>query len=164
MFRFITFALILVSLSACQIKPTQPTLSDKVEQYFTIYSQRTDFDAFLGFYSEDAVLEDLVYGNQVRGKAALRAFFRWESDPVKFEGGRSLVISEQVVRGNQVVTKGHFTEFEYQGQTMGPWRFVIWHEFNALGQIIRQEDWINYTPRESFLGGENLNKFTHENE
>lgn len=155
--RSVTLLFLVFCLAACRSTSSTSAIQHSVSQYFDIYSNRADFDAFMSFYAEDAQLQDLVYGNHIRGKEALREFFRWDADPIRFEGSSSLVISEQVIQGNQVVTRGHFVEFDYLQQKMGPWRFVIWQEFNERGKIIRQEDWINYTPKESFSGGQNLN-------
>ena len=50
-----------------------------------------------------------------------------------------------------------FHEFSYDGSKLGPWLFVIIQEFNSDNKIIKQTDWINYTPRDNFLGGKNMN-------
>jgi hypothetical protein len=56
-----------------------------------------------------------------------------------------------------VVAQGYFKPFSYDGKSFGPWRFVIILEFNDDGKIVREIDWINYTPRENFLGGKDIN-------
>lgn len=127
------------------------------EQYFSLYAERKQFDSFLDMYSDDIVLEDLVYGNRVVGKKALSKFFRWNSGDVELLEPVTLYVTSQVVDGYTVITRGHFTRFKFNGNEMGPWRFVIWLEFDEFGKISKQFDWINYTPKDAFLGGENLN-------
>lgn len=138
-------------------QPTDIQIHKTVEQFFKTYSQRQDFDSFLAFYSESIVLEDLVYGERVHGKEALRGFYRWDSGEVKLIDGEALKVTKQLVSSNQAVTRGVFLPFYFHGKKMGPWRFVIWQEFDENGHIIKQFDWINYTPKETFIGGENLN-------
>lgn len=36
--------------------------------------------------------------------------------------------------------------------------FNTWLDFDEHGKIIKHTDWINYTPREKFLGRKNLNE------
>ena len=73
-----------------------------------------------------------------------------------------LTISKQVIDGRNVITEGYFNQFKYNGQVLGPWLFVIVHQFNDKNKIIKQTDWINYTPRKQFLGGKNMNQGLHE--
>lgn len=136
---------------------TETQLRNTAAQFFKTYSKRQDFDAFLAFYSESIVLEDLVYGERVQGKSALKGFYRWHSGEVELIGEQALEVKEQLFSGNQVVTRGIFLPFYFHGKKMGPWRFVIWQEFDERGRIVKQFDWINYTPKETFIGGENLN-------
>lgn len=125
--------------------------------FFQVYAERENFDNFMNFYAADAVLQDIVYGELVSGQSAIRGFYQWNAGNVELIGPKALYVTEQVVQDNTVVTRGYFTAFKFHGQNMGPWRFVIWQEFNAEGKIITQYDWINYTPKETFIGGENLN-------
>jgi len=136
---------------------SEAQLREIAEQFFKTYSQRDNFDSFLNHYSDAIVLEDLVYGERVEGKEAVRGFYRWDSPEVELIDQKALTVLEQIISGSHVVTRGVFLPFYYHGQKMGPWRFVIWQEFDDQGLIIKQFDWINYTPKETFIGGENLN-------
>lgn len=157
--QVLVLGLLLTFVSGCQTpKQSQSVAQEAAQAYFALYAQRQDFAAFMTFYRQDAELQDLVYGNHVSGKQAIKAFLKWDSNPISFNGSASLVVSEQVAEGNHVVTRGYFVPFVYQQQTLGPWRFVIWHEFDSQGKIVRQYDWINYTPKADFVGGENLNE------
>lgn len=133
-------------------------LKEITRDYFTTYSLRLDFDRLMSFYAEDAQLEDIIYGNRAIGKAAIREFLDWGRGDFKLlQGDRILSIEHQSFGDNRVVTEGVFHQFSYQGNPLGPWRFVIILTFNSEGKITQHIDWINYTPREDFLGGENLN-------
>jgi len=146
------------SIKNTPIKNTH-LLEQVVTEYFNVYQQRSDFEKFLSFYHQDAVLEDVVYGNLVKSKKAIKAFLNWQ-DPnfALIDKDNALVIQKQVMQGNTVITEGYFTEFNYYGKKLGPWRFIILLEFNDEHKIIRHVDWINYTPREQYLGGKNMNK------
>jgi hypothetical protein len=72
-------------------------------------------------------------------------------------GPPALEVTALTAQGSRVVAQGYFKPFSYDGKFFGPWRFVIILEFNDDGKIVREIDWINYTPRENFLGGKDIN-------
>jgi len=152
------------SLTGSQTTKNTPIISTSlleqvVTEYFNVYQHRTDFEKFLTFYHEDAVLEDVVYGNLVKSKKEIKTFLNWQDPNFSLiDKNNALVVQKQVIQGNTVVTEGYFTEFNYYGKKLGPWRFIILLEFNDELKIIRQVDWINYTPREQYLGGKNMNE------
>ena len=112
----------------------------------------------MSFYAENAIVDDLVYGHLATGKNEIRAFFNWPHGNFKVLGGKpALSISKQSIQGSTVTTRGLFNQFEYMGKVMGPWRFIIWHEFDKKGKIIYQEDWVNYTPKKNYVTGKNRN-------
>ena len=157
--RKITLALLCLLAIAQPLNAAIPDIRARAGEYFSAYSERRDFDRFMSFYADNATLEDMVYGSELAGKAAIRDFFNWPEGSFRLtRGDRVLVVQKQVVEGNTVVTEGYFNAFEYQGQPLGPWRFVIWLEFDKQGKISRQVDWINYTPKEQFTGGADLNR------
>ncbi len=122
---------------------TQAT-RERAETFFLVYAERSNFEAFLDFYVEDAVVEDIVNGDLIEGRDAIRAFFSWDNERVVKTQDQTLVLSSLVVEGRTAIARGHFTEFLYDGQPLGPWRFVITLEFDVDGKIRRQEDFINY--------------------
>ncbi len=133
-------------------------LSQAVDEYFRVYSERNDFESLMSFYSSKAHFEDIIYGNHLENKAEIRNFLAWDKGEFKvLEGDKALTITNQVVGEYTAVTEGFFHEFSYDGQKLGPWLFVIVQEFNSQNKIIKQTDWINYTPRKNFLGGKNMN-------
>ena len=132
--------------------------------YFNTYSQRLNFDRLMSFYADDALLEDVIYGHRAEGKMAIREFLDWGRGDFKLlQGSKILTIEQQVFGPNRVVTEGYFHRFSYQGKPLGPWRFIITLKFNSEGKISQHTDWINYTPREEFLGGKNLNPTVNTN-
>ncbi|AIY67552.1 nuclear transport factor 2 family protein [Pseudoalteromonas piratica] len=159
--------LILVStflLHACSVTDNKKhLLQNVVDEYYTVYSERTDFERFMAFYDEQAQLEDIIYGNSLNNKKEIRTFFAWDKGQFEMLAGKPvLTISKQVIDGRNVITEGYFNQFKYNGQVLGPWLFVIVHQFNDKYKIIKQTDWINYTPRKQFLGGKNMNQGLHE--
>ncbi len=113
-------------------------------------------------YAEDAEVVDMIYGNELVGKDAIAGFLAWDDAPVEVVGGGpALVVERQVSDGSSVAAEGYFRRFEFNGEELGPWRFTIWLTFNAEGRIVREVDWINYTPREKYLGGQDLNSKLH---
>ncbi len=128
------------------------------QQYFTLYTKREDFDSFMAFYDDNVVLEDIVYGNHIADKKALRRFFNWTDPKFSMISEHNLVLEKMIVDRYEVVATGYFPVFNYDDKPLGPWRFIIHLTFNEQGKIIHQVDWINYTPRSQFLGGDNLNK------
>ncbi len=146
---WIPWVLFSAVLTACT--PQSPTTDaitrdtrERAEAFFQVYADRSDFETFLDFYAEDAVVEDIVNGDLIDGRDAIRAFFDWSNPRVVRAHDQALVLSSLVVEGRSAVARGHFTEFHYDGQPLGPWRFMIVLEFGADGKIRRQEDFINY--------------------
>lgn len=122
-------------------------------KYFETYSSRKDFDRFMSFYAKDAILKDIVYGEERQGVEAIRAFFNWDRGKFRtVKAGPILVITDQVVSNNRVVTTGHFQEFYFDDSKLGPWEFVIWQWYDEFGAIKEQHDWINYTPKKIMVG------------
>ncbi|MFC0116511.1 nuclear transport factor 2 family protein [Pseudoalteromonas xiamenensis] len=143
--------LILVML--CASVSANDSLQSTVDAYFSTYAKRTDFETFMAFYAEEAILKDVVYGYVAKNKAQIASFFDWSSGQFStLDSQPTLTITQQMINQHSVVTKGTFNAFSFNGKTMGPWEFVIWQEFNASGKIVLQEDWINYTPKKIMVG------------
>ncbi|MBY6095776.1 nuclear transport factor 2 family protein [Ferrimonas balearica] len=148
----------LLSLVMLTMVPVTPTPMEQADDFFAVYAERKDFEALMAFYAEDAVLEDMVYGHIAEGREAIRRTLDWSRGEFRvLDGGPALTLTETVEDGSVVVVNGYFRPFEFGGDALGPWRFTIWLEFNDSGAIQRQTDWINYTPRQRYLGGENRN-------
>lgn len=149
-------------LLACVSTDTSSLPIENAEKYFAVFSKRQNIEKLLVFYHPNAQLQDIVYGDHIIGRDAIKGFYRWDDPAVKLLENQSLVVLQQVSQDQHVVTRGYFTPFLYHGEPLGPWRFVIWQEFDANGLIIKQYDWINYTPKETFLGGDNLNPLINQ--
>lgn len=157
-FAVIALLMLLFSCSSTSQHHKKQQLLERVNQYFNLYKTRQDFNQFMSFYHPEAVLEDIVYGNYIEGRTAIKRFLDWPNPNFSLtEQNNALVIEQQIIQGNIVVTEGYFTPFTFYNENMGPWRFIMWHEFNDNLEIIRQVDWINYTPKSKFTEGENLN-------
>lgn len=152
------FFIILFILSFKNYALEKQSIKDVSDDYFQTYAERKDFKKFMSFYAEQAVVDDLVYGHIAEGKAAIEAFFNWSQGDFKVSNNKpALTITKQIFSDNKITTRGVFNQFEYMGKVMGPWRFIIWQEYDEFGKIIYQEDWINYTPKRDFISGENRN-------
>ncbi|MBY5993170.1 nuclear transport factor 2 family protein [Ferrimonas balearica] len=126
-------------------------LRQRAQAYFDVYAQRTDFEALMAFYAEDAVLEDRVTGHHAQGRGAIRAFLDWSRGGFAVQdGGPALVLERLQVTGHIALAQGQFRPFRYQGQPLGPWRFTMRLTFDERGRIRHQSDWIAYPP--SLLG------------
>ncbi|WP_130635666.1 nuclear transport factor 2 family protein [Alteromonas sp. KUL49] len=128
-------------------------LTSTVNEYFEVYQQRKDFNSFMAFYSENAVLKDVVYELEVAGKGNIAEFFDWSRGSFSAAGdGPILSVNSHFIDGNSVVTRGVFHRFSFNGKEMGPWDFIILQRFDQHGLIEYQEDWINYSPKQIQVG------------
>lgn len=113
----------------------------------------------MSFYSEKAQLNDIIYGHYAKNKLEIANFLNWDRGQFMLERGNNiLTVTGQVTEQHTVITRGYFHPFNYNGKAMGPWLFVIILQFDADNKIIKQTDWINYTPRKDFLGGPDMNQ------
>ena len=144
--------LMFLFLTGCATSDAGPIERNSVtaiaEHYFAVYAERKDFERFIQFYAEDAQLTDVVYGNSVQGRNNIATFFNWSAgDFAAVNPGAILEVHQQVVSGDLIVTSGVFLPFRYAGKELGPWEFTIWLELDEQGKIIKQQDWINYSPK-----------------
>ena len=150
---------VLALLGCSSLNDSSKVTSLTMQSYFETYRQRSDFNGFMDFYADDVVVQDIVYGNELAGKSEVKAFFDWNRGQFELLDGKDILkITRQTLEAQTVVTEGYFHRFRFNDQTLGPWRFVMIHELDDDSKIIKQVDWINYTPRENFLGGLDMNK------
>ncbi|SFD13434.1 hypothetical protein [Pseudoalteromonas denitrificans] len=156
--RILFTALIFLFLTGCASTNKRNNLAQVVEDYFIIYSERNDFEGLMSFYANNAQFEDMIYGNSLKNKAEIRNFLAWDKGEFKvLSTEQALTVTKQVLGDKTAVTEGFFHAFSYDGKKLGPWLFIIVQEFDSNNKIIKQVDWINYTPRSNFLGGKNIN-------
>lgn len=115
-----------------------------VDDYYQTYAEREDFEKFLSFYDSSIVLEDMIYGNRVTGIENFRAFFDWPNPNFESKDSVALVVINQVIDENTVVTEGYFTPFSWGGLDVEAMYFTMILTFNEEGKINRHVDWINY--------------------
>ncbi|CAM4042298.1 nuclear transport factor 2 family protein [Pseudoalteromonas byunsanensis] len=154
------FIFSILFLNACAVHTSEPSLEQIVNRYLEVFKKRTDFDKFLSFYDENAQLEDMVYGHYAAGRAEIEKFYAWPQSRVTVLDNKPLFTIEQKVIDKQqrvAIVSGQFHRFEYGGENLGPWRFLIKLQFGEQGLITYQQDWINYTPKAMVNNGENLN-------
>ena len=159
--------LLFSGLLGCSSTQAPATMEPKVKQqshtetlardFFQVYAKRSNIEALMAFYADNAVIEDIVYGEKVEGKNAIRQFYDWGSEHVSLLTPESIELLNLLVQDRVAVGRGVFHPFRYYDQQLGPWRFIIWLEFDENGKIIKQVDWINYRPKEMFIGGDDLN-------
>ena len=156
--RIILNLLIVLLLNGCVSTSKDNKLTQVVSDYFDTYSKREDFNKFMTYYADNAQFEDIIYGNSFNSKVEISNFLEWNKGEFKIlNGNKALTVTRHTFGVNTAITEGFFHTFSYDGQKLGPWLFVITQEFDSNNKIIRQTDWINYTPRVDFLGGKNMN-------
>ncbi|WP_440873657.1 nuclear transport factor 2 family protein [Thalassotalea sp. PLHSN55] len=156
--RIIISLLIVLLLNGCATTGKSNSLAQVVKDYYEVYSKREDFNKFMAYYADNAKFQDIIYGNSYNNKAEIRSFLDWGKGDFKvLNGTRTLTVTRHVFGKNTVITEGFFHAFSYDGQKLGPWLFIITQKFDSKNKIIEQTDWINYTPRNNFLGGKNMN-------
>lgn len=128
--------------SACSSE--ESGIEETVDAYCQTYSSRKDLDTFLSFYDEQIILEDIINGDRILGKKALRDFLDWNNPDFKLLEANSLVIQEKIIQNNTSVVKGYFTKFQWGQLEFEPMHFTTILTFNESGKIIKQVDWINY--------------------
>jgi hypothetical protein len=156
--RIILNLLIVLLLNGCVSTSKDNKLPQVVSDYFDTYAKREDFNKFMTYYADNAQFEDIIYGNSFNSKVEISNFLEWNKGEFKIlNGNKALTVTRHTFGVNTAITEGFFHTFSYDGQKLGPWLFVITQEFDSNHKIIRQTDWINYTPRVDFLGGKNMN-------
>lgn len=134
--------LIIILSCSSNIKKTK---IDKIaKEYYVLYQERTDFEKFMSFYDENVILEDIISGERIIGKDSLMNFFNWNHSGFEKIESNSLVILDQIIKGDKVITRGYFTEFKWQNSKIEAMNFITVLIFNDSNKIVKQIDWINY--------------------
>lgn len=135
-------SIILMVMFSCA--PQNENISKIAKEYYETYQERNDFEKFLSFYDEGIVLEDMINADRIVGKEAIKEFFAWDNPDYKKIETNTMVIKEQTIEENRVVTSGYFNEFYWSGMKFEAMHFVTILTFNQSGKIVRHVDWINY--------------------
>jgi hypothetical protein len=115
-----------------------------INDYYNTYAERQDFEKFLAFYDSSMVLEDMIYGNRVKGIENFRAFFDWPNPNFELRDSVALIVTNQVFNDLEVVTSGYFTPFSWGNIDVEAMHFTTILTLNEEGKIIKHIDWINY--------------------
>ena len=132
-----------ILMSSCQTNETNPN-QEIITTFYQVFNERQDLERFLDFYDDTAVLEDIINGDRIEGKQALRDFFDWSNPDFKLLQENSLVIKEPIVNNHKAVVSGHFTPFKWGDTEFEAMHFTTLLTLNESGKIIKQVDWINY--------------------
>lgn len=122
----------------------QQNIEKRVDAYYQIYNQHENWNDFIAFYGEEIVLEDMINGDRIVGKEALKNFFDWGNPDFKSLDANYLVVSEKIIQKNKAVIKGYYTSFQWKETKFEAMHFTTILTFDASGKIIKQVDWINY--------------------
>lgn len=133
---------LIISFAFACSKPMN--LQHIVNDYYKTYEERVDFEKFMIFYADDIMLEDMISGEAITGKKALKEFFDWNNLAYQKIHKKTLIIDEQIFDGNKIVCKGYFTPFKWGEIEYEAMHFTTILTFNSSGKIRKQVDWINY--------------------
>lgn len=136
--------LILACTSSCRQSKSQSKIQQQVSEYYKTYQQRSDFQKFLSFYDENLIFEDIILGEKFNTRTAFEKFFDWDNPNFSKNDTVALIINEQIISNNQVVTQGYFTPFTWGDSTFKAMHFTSILTFNKAGKIQKHIDWINY--------------------
>ena len=133
-------------LSNCSSRTNEQkvNIAPIVQDYYKVYQDRNDFQRFLAFYDDNIVLEDIILGEKMEGMLAFKRFFDWGNPNFSKTDSLTLIIKDQIIKGNTAVTSGYFTPFIWGDTTFEAMYFNTILTFNAGGKIQKQVDWINY--------------------
>ncbi|MFK7775036.1 MAG: hypothetical protein AB8F94_23045 [Saprospiraceae bacterium] len=141
--NLIFFILISVFLS-CTSNNQSIEITPVVSEYYKTYQINKNFERFIDFYAEEIELEDIINGDKIKGKENLKKFFNWNNPNLSRNDSLALIIEDQIIDKNKVVTKGYFTSFKWNETQVEAMHFTSILYFNESKKIIRQVDWINY--------------------
>lgn len=139
-------ALLLLSvlcIGACKYQPDND-MAQTIDAYLATYAERQDFESFLSFYSEDVVLEDIISGERIVSKSALKDFFDWNNPAYHKIEESTLIVQSITIEKNKAVVEGYFTAFKWGDSVFEAMHFVSMFTLNDKNKITQQTDWINY--------------------
>lgn len=139
--QFIYLFIILFSQISCISKNE---IENSVEEYIAIYQQRDDFESFLKLYDDHIILEDMISGNHLEGKLALKEFFNWSNQKFKKLNDKTFIVNDLIINNNTAVINGYFTPFAWDSIRVEAMQFTTILRFNDEWKIINHTDWINY--------------------
>jgi hypothetical protein len=140
---FVCVLMVGMLLSACSGEKGQ-NIATVVDDFYKCYAERQDLEQFLSYYDEHIVFEDMINGDKLEGKVALKNFLDWGNPAYKMLENKSLVLTEKIIDKNKAVVKGYFTPFQWGEHRFEAMHFTSILTFGPSQKIIMQVDWINY--------------------
>ena len=139
------FLIFLISFFlSCSSSKKNNELTQITFEYYNTYQKNKNLEKFIDFYAEEIELEDIINGDKIKGKENLKNFLDWNNPNLSRNDSLALIIEDQIIDGNKVVTKGFFTPFKWGELQVEAMHFTTILFFNESKKIIKQVDWINY--------------------
>lgn len=123
---------------------TESDLSKTVRDYYNTYNERADVEKMLTYYAPNVVFEDIINGDRIEGKDALREFLDWDNPNFHQLDDTLLVIQSIIIQDHHAAIKGYFKEFKWGDTAFEPMHFTTLLTFDDTKRITKQVDWINY--------------------
>lgn len=164
--RLILACFCLIALNACKNTPEEnkaevflkQEVKLKLSDYLMTYALHQEFDKLLGYYAQDAQLINVIKGDKAKGIKQIKNYFNWEDKKLTYQRSESAFVVENIwIDGLNATVVGYLMPFEYDGVDLGPWKTVMLFEFDQELKIIKQTDYINYTPKAMFNNSPNSN-------
>ncbi|WP_421877148.1 nuclear transport factor 2 family protein [Marinoscillum sp.] len=123
---------------------TKSDLSKTVSDYYHTYNERADVEKMLTYYAPNVVFEDIITGDRIEGKNALREFLDWDNPNFQQLDNSLLVIETIIIEEGNAAIKGYFKKFKWGDTAFEPMHFTTLLTFDDTKHITKQVDWINY--------------------
>ncbi len=157
--RWLAYIALLLAVVSCHQSKIannddfEQDVRNKSLEFFETFAERTDWDKFCSFYSEDVHFKDITLQLDLDSLWKLKRFYKWDEEGDRFKKmspeQKHLNLESLVVEGNTVAGKGHLNPFYYDGNLINPdWgmEFTIWLRFDENLKITEQIDWMEYDP------------------
>ena len=128
----------------CTVREEEHNFKNDTIHFFELYAQREDSEAFLDCYADSILFEDIMLGEQLKGKEALNTFFDWNAEGYEMLEDKCLSVSEILIDDSIACVSGVFLPFSWEGTSYSSMHFLIKLHFDDAGKICKQTDWINY--------------------
>lgn len=119
-------------------------LAKITDDFYRTYNDRKDHEKFMGFYSDNVVLEDIVNGDSIDGRQKLSSFFDWNNENYSALEPNTLVVFDKLFDKDKAIIQGYFSRFKWGDFEIKRMHFITILTFNKKGKIVKQVDWINY--------------------
>ena len=158
LFNLAYIIVILLSLNSCQDTKVdsgdiEKVVKNKAVEYFKTFAERSDWDKFCSFYSDDLHFQDIMLQLDLDSLWKFKRFYKWDEEGDRFKKltpeQDHLTLKSLIVEENTVAAKGRINPFYYDGALINSeWgmEFTIWLQFDKNLKIVEQVDWMEYDP------------------